>query len=172
MLQNLSCKYLRLGSGNNQRFAAVFKLFQHWRNSVVNFVFKDALFAEILPVKCDGMFRFLFRKTVILFKRIAQRRSDKRIQLCFVSNFNAVFLQRIGNRVGDTDTGIGQGAVQVKQNNLIVFHYRFPSFSQIAPKSDACMISAFCNHYKTLSEETQRIVKIYKIFTAVHRKRM
>ena len=30
----------------------------------------------------------------------------------------------------------------------------------------------FWYHYKTLSEETQRIVKIYKIFTAVHRKRM
>lgn len=114
MLQDLLHVFFRFGRCYRQNFSLLFQIRQNLRDSLVYFIFKNALCLVPLPVFCDGLLCFFAAKACKIHERFQKRRSHVTVQFFQIRLFDAKGCQRILYASCNSRTGIGQGSVQIK----------------------------------------------------------
>lgn len=117
---NFAGKLPRFGSGDIQRAALAVQGLEQLRHAGEHQVFVQPGHAEALAVEIDRLPRLGFVETIELHERLQQRWADEVLEAGQVWLIDAQLCQGILDRAGDAQAWVGQGAVEVEQDVLLV----------------------------------------------------
>jgi len=118
MLQNSVGEQSRFSGGDGERTTLSVQRTKHWKNAVVDAVFKDTGCAIAFAVFFGCGARLFFGKTVIIPECVKQRWADEPAQKPRIAFCDSKRLQRILYAACDSGGGIGERAVQIKKNGV------------------------------------------------------
>ena len=127
-IQNLVGHKFRLGGGHIQLVSLGKQSFQQFPDAGINFVFVDARDHIMAAIDPDGLGNLIFRNTQ-LEKTSRQGRADKTAHFLSGRKGQTELLQGAQGAVDDTGAGVGEGAVQIKQNCFSHIHLPFFSYT-------------------------------------------
>ncbi|MNN60918.1 hypothetical protein D3C81_1761290 [compost metagenome] len=117
---NLAGKLPRLGRGHIQRAPLPIEGFEQLRHTIEHLVLVKTGNAEALAIEIDRLPRLGFVEAVKLHECLQQGRADEVFEAGQVRLIDTQFGQRVLDGAGNPQPWVGQGAVEVEKDILLV----------------------------------------------------